>query len=341
MTMSTEGAPEARGGHVAFWTGAEMVVWGGFRDGVVADDSIVFADGGRYRPDEDRWAPMSTAGAPSVRAGFSATWAGTKLFVWGGEVPAGGEGEEVRPAFGDGALYDPLTDTWSPIAAEGAPDARFLAHAVWTGHEVLVWGGVVTNADFDTVPQTSGAAYDVDREVWRPMSSDGAPVVDRPWPAAAWTGHELLVFDFLDSPQRGGGRYDPAADAWSPINPAGAPEQPPCGVVWTGTQVIAVHRDSGLSTYDPTTDEWQNTPTAESLCGVPVWADDRILSWAPLWGPAYQMNPASLAVSPMTETGQPTARGSHSAVWTGTEMIVWGGEEDGGTFTNTGARYTP
>jgi hypothetical protein len=28
-----------------------------------------------------------------------------------------------------------------------------------------------------------------------------------------------------------------------------------------------------------------------------------------------------------------------TAVWTGSEIIVWGGEEDG--YLNTGGRYTP
>jgi hypothetical protein len=38
-------------------------------------------------------------------------------------------------------------------------------------------------------------------------------------------------------------------------------------------------------------------------------------------------------------TNVPEARGEHTAVWTGSEMIVWGGE--GNTYLNTGARYNP
>ena len=40
-----------------------------------------------------------------------------------------------------------------------------------------------------------------------------------------------------------------------------------------------------------------------------------------------------------TSTNVPEARGEHTAVWTGSEMIVWGG--DGNTYLNTGARYNP
>jgi hypothetical protein len=37
----------------------------------------------------------------------------------------------------------------------------------------------------------------------------------------------------------------------------------------------------------------------------------------------------------------PTARSGHTAVWTGTEMIVWGGEAGGFALLNTGGRYNP
>src|SRR5205823_51278 len=38
-------------------------------------------------------------------------------------------------------------------------------------------------------------------------------------------------------------------------------------------------------------------------------------------------------------TNAPTGRDHHTAVWTGSEMIVWGGF--GGTNLNTGGRYNP
>src|SRR5438132_6611890 len=41
--------------------------------------------------------------------------------------------------------------------------------------------------------------------------------------------------------------------------------------------------------------------------------------------------------TPTTLAGAPAARDYHTAVWTGTEMIVWGGDPT----TNTGGRYNP
>jgi N-acetylneuraminic acid mutarotase len=43
---------------------------------------------------------------------------------------------------------------------------------------------------------------------------------------------------------------------------------------------------------------------------------------------------------PTATAGAPTARAQHTAVWTGTRMIVWGGD-DGPTLFNTGGRYDP
>jgi hypothetical protein len=43
----------------------------------------------------------------------------------------------------------------------------------------------------------------------------------------------------------------------------------------------------------------------------------------------------------MTEKGVPAARELFSAVWTGCEMIVWGGSQSDLSDTNTGGRYTP
>src|SRR4051794_40042442 len=44
--------------------------------------------------------------------------------------------------------------------------------------------------------------------------------------------------------------------------------------------------------------------------------------------------------TPINTINVPTARFNHTAVWTGTEMIVCGGESDTGR-TNTGGRYNP
>ena len=41
----------------------------------------------------------------------------------------------------------------------------------------------------------------------------------------------------------------------------------------------------------------------------------------------------------LPRSGAPSGRADHTAVWTGGEMIVWGGSD--GNFVNTGGRYNP
>src|SRR6266545_1677157 len=45
--------------------------------------------------------------------------------------------------------------------------------------------------------------------------------------------------------------------------------------------------------------------------------------------------------TPTNLTGAPDGRVSHTAVWTGSEMIVWGGDDENSLDINTGGRYNP
>src|SRR5437764_14060478 len=50
-------------------------------------------------------------------------------------------------------------------------------------------------------------------------------------------------------------------------------------------------------------------------------------------------NPSTNTWTATSTTNAPDPRYSHTAVWTGSEMIVWGGNDDG-HITNTGGRYS-
>src|SRR6185369_13864671 len=60
---ATAGAPAARSGHTAVWTGTKMIVWGG------NDNSNNLNTGGQYDPVADSWTATATINAPSTRAG--------------------------------------------------------------------------------------------------------------------------------------------------------------------------------------------------------------------------------------------------------------------------------
>ena len=126
---STSNAPSGRVAHTAVWTGSEMIVWGG------TDDST----GGRYNPTADNWATTSTTNAPDGRELHSAVWTGSEMIVWGGAYydPT----YQVFIPLNSGGRYTPVTDEWTATNLTNAPDPRSSHSAIWTGHEMIVWGG--------------------------------------------------------------------------------------------------------------------------------------------------------------------------------------------------------
>jgi hypothetical protein len=83
-TSTGTNCPSARYGHTAVWTGAEMIVWGGY----YYDTSSHFLnDGARYYLSTDSWTPTSTGvNCPSGRELHTAIWTGSKMIVWGAIV---------------------------------------------------------------------------------------------------------------------------------------------------------------------------------------------------------------------------------------------------------------
>jgi hypothetical protein len=152
--------PDRRYLHTAVWTGREMIVWGGSQ---VPDD---FDTGGRYDPATDTWVAISTTDAPSPRAFHRAVWTGSEMIVWGGY-------DDVRGVSLDtGGRYNPSTDGWTSTSMTGAPIVRTFHTAIWTGSEMIVWGG------FDLGGATSynsGGRYDPATDTWTPTASAARP----------------------------------------------------------------------------------------------------------------------------------------------------------------------
>jgi N-acetylneuraminic acid mutarotase len=122
------------------------------RDGLGGDDGRWLNDGGRYAPTTDTWTPISTAGAPDHRESATVVWTGSEMIVWEGNVARMGPPVVVAT----GAAYSPVTNTWRPVTTAGAPRARSGHSAVWTGAEMIVWGGTPTGFANDTLLYTGG-----------------------------------------------------------------------------------------------------------------------------------------------------------------------------------------
>jgi len=227
-------APSPRAFHTAVWTGTRLVVFGG-----QAWPGPSLGDGASYDPSAGDWSPTASNGAPSPRRRHVAVWTGEEMLVWGGDG-----GSTASVPLGDGARYDPGADRWTPMAGAGAPEGRWSAAAVWTGSELVIWGGVGCGPSAELCG--TGAAYDPRTDRWRALPTKGAPTA-RSGHGAVWTGERLLVWGGGggDCGQGAGGvcsdgaSLDPAASAWTGIAAPGAGAARGGHVtLWTGSAML-------------------------------------------------------------------------------------------------------
>ena len=337
-TSQTQAAA-ARRDHTAVWTGRVMVVWGGTTSDL---SGTHFVDtGGRYDPVTDSWQPTSTVGAASGRANHTAIWTGRQMVVWGGLWSDGTN----HVTLNTGGLYNPVSDTWLPISMTDAPMGRMYHTAVWTGSQMIVWGGQNFPAPNQLVYLQSGGRYQPDSDTWAPTTMTNAPAARRDH-TADWSDHGMLVWGgsgASGSPYATGARYDPTTNMWTPMTGIGAPEGRAGHVsVWTGSRLIlwggsvtgGVSPDSGAQ-YDPVRDQYQptfsqNAPEPRESATA-VWTGNQLI----VWGGLRSEEPVSTGgrYDPLIDAwkltataGVQKARVHHTAVWTGTRMIIWGGE---------------
>ena len=113
------------------------------------------------------------------------------MIIWGGTDNVTG--------FNTGGSYNPATDVWTATSTTNTPSARSQHSAVWTGSEMIVWGG---DGPFDT-----GGRYDPAADTWTATSTVNAPS-GRWLHTAVWTGDEMIVW--------GGAFFDFGNFAWVP-----------------------------------------------------------------------------------------------------------------------------
>ncbi len=243
----------------------------------------------------------------NARGRHTAVWTGAEMIIWGGN----GSG-----ILGDGARYRSSTGQWNLLPSLNSPTARFGHTAVWTGTEMIIWGGIDRDSG---VPDGGGTRYNLQNNTWSAI--DRGPLTNRGYHTAVWTGSKMIIWGGLGeggARHNNGAAYDPATNSWTALpTPAFLPGRSRHTAVWTGTQMIVW---GGLSTvglsdggvYNVALNTWTPTPFAQ-IGQVPY---------------------------PLV-----TPRRAHTAVWTGSEMIVWGGLAAPGQYLGDGAvmnfdRYT-
>lgn len=71
----------------------------------------------------------------------------------------------------------------------GGPTARHVHTAVWTGSEVIVWGG----KEEENYTYHDGGRYNPAQDSWATASTPGAPT-EREDYIAVWTGNEMIIW---------------------------------------------------------------------------------------------------------------------------------------------------
>jgi N-acetylneuraminic acid mutarotase len=342
-------------GYKGVWSGKEMLVWGGSRldkDTLVAESK---RDGAAYNPRTDSWRKIPPAPIPGG-GGYSVTWTGTEMVVWGDPDPG-------RSTHGNrGAAFNPETNEWRGISA-GPLTGRSGHLAVWTGAEMVVWGGHLTTSERERY-DGAGAAFDPDTNQWHRLPKGPLPAgYDA---MGAWTGREVLVMatpmgnDPEDYPKFAQlAAYDPLSDSWRSLArpPHIAYVSPPVAYMDGKLNVLSLggtvdgeangydrdYETGGI--YDYAADEWMphsDPPQRPNQTWEQTAMGEEIVIDALAYRPSTDTW-RTLPEFPLREREFPVV------VWTGTELIVWGGAKEprGNVIVdppppvNDGAAHTP
>ena len=287
------------------------------------------------------WVATSTTNAPSKRVYHTAVWTGTEMIIWGGLHL---DTFFFRfAATNTGGRYDPISDSWTATSTLNAPRARLFHRAVWTGTEMIVWGGGVIN---------DGGRYNPVTDSWRTVSTINAPTFntapssqDSGEYIAVWTGTEMIIWSWLH--QRGG-LYDPKSDSWRAMRIGGPPPKRYMRAVWTGTELIVWGGiPSEGARYNPQSNTWTALPSINaprSSLGINLmWTGTEMLAWdggvrttIDSNGFPLRKEPTLRIYNPATDTWrvtdskcEPFIRTNNidviHAYWTGNRMMMWSG----------------
>jgi hypothetical protein len=165
--------------------------------------------------------------------------------------------------------------SWRALPRAPIP-GRLDASAVWTGREMIVWGGVNRPTRGAPAPRSDGAAYNPATRKWRKIARAPSEILGGGGPAAAWTGRRMVVYvgNSPDGPA-GSAVYDPRTNTWRrlPKGPLGAREQ--YASVWTGRELLVFGGHSGdtyalptAAALNPATGSWRRLNALDAVIGL-------------------------------------------------------------------------
>jgi len=245
-------------------------------------------------------------------------WTGTRVLAFGGGVAGGG-------------IYSPCTDTWTAMADLRVNTLGASMNDFAAGGQLLFYTSAIPG-----LPASAPAlgAYDYRKNTWRALSTAGAIAAQAQ--AVVVTDRGLIAWGGAvaqsapgQMPYAGtstGAAYDAALDRWTAISAAGAPSARvgSGNAAWTG-HALAVwggsRADSIAGPGGSIVDCWRG-----AYDGCARLADGAIY------------DPATDHWTAMAAAGAPSARADHVLAWTGTRVLVWGG--DAYVVTNGASKWT-
>lgn len=200
----------------------------------------------------------------------TAVWSGTDILVFGGYD----QFNWIKyPEIGPGYIYNVDSNTWTAMSTTNDPSPRYDAFSVWTGTEMIVWGGAGLDANNNNIFLSDGARYNPTTDTWTSMASNPNVNQNR-IQKAIWTGTEMMLIDNYNNSYK----YNPTTDTWTAMSTVGAPSAPRfrAAIVWTGSELIVYggnnSNDPNSTTtggrYNPATDTWTAMPAG----GAPYYA---------------------------------------------------------------------
>lgn len=262
------------------------------------------------------WVPIPMINIPSVNAIANATGVLTtdKYIIWGGYYSGDFTGASGYKNLG--YMFDSTSNSWTNTSTTGAPSARYRHFAGrLPSNRMLIFGGYSTNISGGNVPYNDGAIFTPATNTWGALFS---------------TTNAPNAFSLIS------GKY--ALDTIA-------------NKLYTYSYYIGVPY---LNVYNISTNSWSalstsNAPTGAAL-GANVWMGSPINKWM-FWGGNPSVgtfegkiyNPANnswATISTPPAFVQPVA--SPSLVWTGSDVIAYGGALSGiDNYSNQALKYNP
>ena len=161
-----------------------------------------------------------------------------------------------------------IANNWTATTTANAPLGRYRHTAVWTGSEMIVWGGLDNVVGW----LNTGGRYNPSTDSWTATSTANAPL-GRDLHTAVWTGSEMIVWggERVSGDLNTGGRYNPSTDTWTHTSTINAPSaRQEHTAIWTGSEMVVwgggdfnIGNFNTGGRYNPSMDSWTVTSTEQ------------------------------------------------------------------------------